>query len=78
MAPSYDTISQLLVQGTTNTRQLIEKFRVSQPTVSRALKELGADVVQIGAGPSIQYALHDSYRGVEPAFIYRNPKPPAS
>lgn len=71
MTTRADTLRRLLGQGPTTTRQLIEKLGVSQPTVSRALKELGTDIVQIGAGPSIQYALRDGYRGVAPVPIYR-------
>ncbi len=44
---------------------------ISQPTVSRALKALGDDVVRIGAGPSIQYALRDTFRGFDSAPVYR-------
>ncbi|WP_368730978.1 hypothetical protein, partial [Vibrio parahaemolyticus] len=40
----------------------MEKLGVSQPTVSRALKILGEEIVQIGAGRSIQYALRDTSR----------------
>ena len=34
-------------------RQLIEKMKISQPTLSRALRQLGDDLVRFGAGPSI-------------------------
>lgn len=40
----------------------MEMLRVSQPTVSRALKILGDEIVQIGAARSIQYALRDTSR----------------
>ena len=52
-------------------RQLTDLMGLSQPTVSRALKALGSDVVRIGAGPSIQYALRDAFRGFSSAPIYR-------
>ena len=71
MSTRSDTIRQLLSQGPMQTSQLIEILGVSQPTVSRALRELGDEVVRIGAGPSIQYALRDTYRGLRPAPIYR-------
>ena len=71
MSTRSDTIRQLLSQGPMQTRQLIEKLGVSQPTASRALRELGDDIVRIGAGPSIQYALRDAYRGFRSAPIYR-------
>lgn len=52
-------------------RQLTDIMDISQPTVSRALKTLGDDVVRIGSGPSIQYALRDAFRGFSSAPIYR-------
>lgn len=48
-------------------RQLIEIIGISQPTLSRALRDIGDDIVRIGAGPSIQYALRDVYRGFRSA-----------
>lgn len=53
------------------TKQLIEIMRVSQPTLSRELRHIGDDIVRVGAGPSIQYALRDAYRGFASAPIYR-------
>lgn len=44
---------------------------VSQPTVSRALKVLGDEVVPIGAARSIQYALRDPSRAELQASVYR-------
>ncbi|MBT0729233.1 type II toxin-antitoxin system HipA family toxin YjjJ [Rosenbergiella nectarea] len=52
-------------------KQLIEKISVSQPTLSRALKKMDSDIVKIGAGPSIHYALKHPYRGFRAAPIYR-------
>lgn len=52
-------------------RQLTNIMGISQPTVSRALKELSDEVVRIGSGPSIQYALRDTFRGFSSAPIYR-------
>ncbi|MBN6045342.1 type II toxin-antitoxin system HipA family toxin YjjJ [Citrobacter sp. ku-bf4] len=66
-----DIIRQLLSQGPMTARQLADKKGISQPTVSRALKALGEDVVRIGAGPSIQYALRDTHRGFPYAPVYR-------
>jgi len=71
MATRANTIRQLLSQGPMPVRQLIEKLGISQPTASRALRELGDDVVRIGAGPSIQYALRDPSRGFRSTPIYR-------
>lgn len=71
MSTRSDAIRQLLSQGPLSARQLIEILGVSQPTVSRALQELGEDVIRFGAGTSIQYALRDAYRGFRTAPIYR-------
>ncbi|WP_205066642.1 type II toxin-antitoxin system HipA family toxin YjjJ [Pantoea coffeiphila] len=66
-----DTLRQLLNQGPMKARQLIEILEISQPTMSRALRDMGDDIVRIGAGPSIQYALRDAWRGFRSAPIYR-------
>ena len=60
-----------LSQGPMNARQLVEKLRLSQPTVSRTVAVLGDDIVRIGSGRSIQYALRDSGRGLGDVPIYR-------
>ncbi len=52
-------------------RQIVEKAGISQPTISRALAALGDEVVRIGAGPSIRYALRDTSRGFTSAPIFR-------
>ena len=52
-------------------RQLTDIMGISQPTVSRALKMLDDDIVRIGSGSSIQYALRDAFRGFSSAPIYR-------
>ena len=71
MPTRSDTIRRLLSQGPMQARQLIEIMKISQPTLSRALRYIGDDIVRIGAGPSIQYALRDVYRGFRSAPIYR-------
>lgn len=71
MPTRSDTIRRLLSQGPMQARQLIEIMSISQPTLSRALRDIGDDIVRIGAGPSIQYALRDVYRGFRSAPIYR-------
>lgn len=70
MSTRASMIRQLLGQGPMKTRQLIEKMNISQPTFSRALRELGDDVVRIGAGPSIQYALRDPWSGFRSTPVY--------
>ncbi|WCM87404.1 type II toxin-antitoxin system HipA family toxin YjjJ [Acidovorax sp. NCPPB 3576] len=49
----------------------MESLGARQPTVSRALKLLGDEVVQIGAARSIQYALRDAARAQLQAPVYR-------
>lgn len=71
MTNRSDMIRQLLRQGPIPVRQLTNIMGISQPTVSRALKELSDEVVRIGSGPSIQYALRDTFRGFSSAPIYR-------
>lgn len=71
MANHPDAIRLLLCQGPKSARQLIEKTAISQPTVSRALAALGNEVLRIGAGPSICYALRDTSRGFASAPIFR-------
>ena len=71
MARHSDSIRLLLGQGPVTSRQLVEKTGISQPTVSRALAALGAEVIRIGAGSSIRYALRDTSRGFASAPIFR-------
>jgi hypothetical protein len=60
-----------LAGGPGSAIQLAEYLNVSQPTISRVLKELGDEVVRIGAARSIQYALRDRTRGLPDLSIYR-------
>lgn len=71
MPAHADRLRLCLGQGPLTARQLVEKLEVSQPTVSRALTALGAEVVRIGSGRSIQYALRDSGRGLGDIPVYR-------
>ena len=71
MSSHADTIRMRLSAGPLSVRQLIENVGISQPTISRALSELGDEVVRIGAARSIQYALRDSTRGLPGIPIYR-------
>ena len=52
-------------------RQLLEKIQLSQPTLSRVITALGDEVVRLGAGPSIHYALRDTNRGIGEIPVYR-------
>lgn len=71
MARHADSIRSLLAIGPMAARQLVETTGLSQPTVSRALAALGNEVLRIGAGPSIQYALRDASRSFVSAPIFR-------
>ena len=71
MSSHADAIRTRLSGGPASARQLAETIGISQPTLSRALTELGDDVVRIGAARSIQYLLRDAARGLPDIPIYR-------
>ena len=71
MTNRLEMIRQLLRREPATARQLADIMNISQPTISRALTSLGEDIVRIGSGPSIQYALRDTFRGFDTAPIYR-------
>lgn len=71
MARHSDSIRQLLGQGPKTARQIVEKTGNSQPTVSRALAALGDEVIRMGAGSAIRYALRDTARGFAPVPVFR-------
>ena len=66
-----DTIRLRLSAGPLSARQLLESIAISQPTLSRALAEIGDEIVRIGAARSIQYLLRDTARGLHDAPIFR-------
>ena len=71
MSTHAETIRLRLSDGPLSARQLAENIGLSQPTLSRALNELGDEVVRIGAARSIQYALRDTVRGLPDIPVYR-------
>ena len=71
MTRHSDSLRLLLGQGPLSSRQLVEKAGISQPTMSRALAALGDEVIRIGAGAAIRYALRDAARGFTAAPIFR-------
>jgi len=71
MANRTEAIRLQLQQSPMTAKQLTEKLEVSQPTFSRVLKTMESDIVKIGAGPSIHYALKHPHRGFRDAPIYR-------
>ena len=71
MSSHFDIIRMRLSSGPLSARQLIDNIGFSQPTISRALRELGDEIVRAGAAQSIQYALRDTTRGLTDIPIYR-------
>ena len=71
MSRHADPIRRLLGRGPANASYIVERTGISQPTVSRALAALGDEVVRIGAGRSIQYALRDRVRGFAAVPVFR-------
>ena len=71
MSPHAEAVQILLSGGPLSARQLIENIGVSQPTISRALTELGEKIVRLGTAQSIQYTLRDTMRGLPDIPIYR-------
>ena len=71
MSSHVDQLRLHLARGPCTTRQLVEKLSISQPTVSRTLTSLGDEVVRIGSGRSIQYALRDTSRGLGEIPVHR-------
>ncbi|WP_199104478.1 type II toxin-antitoxin system HipA family toxin YjjJ [Aquitalea sp. ASV11] len=71
MSRHAETLRQQLAGGLRTARQLVEITGLSQPTVSRALAALGDEVLRLGAGPAIHYALRDSSRSQLAVPVYR-------
>lgn len=71
MSPHVDQLRLHLAREPLTARQLVEKLRVSQPTISRALMSLRDEVVRIGSSRSIQYALRDTSRGLGDIPVHR-------
>ncbi len=66
-----DYIRMQLSGGPRSSAQLREKLSISQPTMSRALAELGGEIVRFGAARSIHYTLRDNTRRLPDIPIYR-------
>ncbi len=71
MSPHADAIRLQLAKGPMQVRQVVEIIGISQPTVSRAMAVLGNEIIRIGSGKSIQYALRDRLRGLDEVPVYR-------
>ena len=52
-------------------QQLLKEVAISQPTLSRTIAAMGADVVRVRNARSIQYALRDNVRGLVDIPVYR-------
>ncbi len=57
MAPSSDTVETLLSLGVATRAELQGGLGVSQPTLSRVIRQLGARVIRVGGGRSARYGL---------------------
>lgn len=66
-----DAVRLQLTRGPQASRQLTEKIGISQPSLSRVLGTMAAEVVRVGAARSIQYALRDPRRGLPDIPIHR-------
>ncbi|MCX7093128.1 MAG: type II toxin-antitoxin system HipA family toxin YjjJ [Methylobacter sp.] len=66
-----DYIRMQLSGGPRSSAQLREKLSISQPTMSRALAELGGEIVRFGAARSIHYTLRDNTRRLPDIPVYR-------
>ncbi len=66
-----DYIRMQLSGGPRSSAQLREKLNISQPTMSRALAELGGEIVRFGAARSIHYTLRDNTRRLPDIPVYR-------
>lgn len=71
MSPHAEAIRLRLAGRPLAALQLADSVGISQPTVSRALAELGDEVVRFGAARSIHYSLRDAGRGLPDMAVYR-------
>lgn len=71
MQVHQDKLRSLLLDGPMTPRQLADGAGISQPTLSRSLRKMGAEIVRLGAARSIQYALRDRLRGLPDFPIFR-------
>lgn len=64
-------IRQFISAGVRNPAELRIFFGISQPTLSRTLNQIRDEIIKIGNGRSIQYAMRDTFDGTRPEHIYR-------
>jgi hypothetical protein len=51
-------------------QQLLKAVAISQPTLSRMIATMGADVVRVRSARTIHYALRDTSRGLVDIPVY--------
>ncbi|HEY6927512.1 MAG TPA: type II toxin-antitoxin system HipA family toxin YjjJ [Steroidobacteraceae bacterium] len=69
---ALDSLQTLLSRGVTSSAQLQRQLEVSQPTLSRTIRQLGERVVRIGGGRSARYGLSRALPGAGaswPVFV---------
>lgn len=66
-----DTLLQQLSREPRTASKMADSIGVSQPTLSRLLVSLGAEVVRFGSARSIQYTRRDASRGLPEIAVYR-------
>jgi len=71
MSLRAESIRMQLAIRPQSARLLSENIGVSQPSISRALAELGDEVVRVGSAQSTQYTLRDTTRGLPDISVYR-------
>ncbi len=68
-----------LVRGHRSANELCQRLEISQPTLSRALRRMGSEVLVAGKGRKTRYALHRLVRDVTtPVPIYEMRSPPVT
>lgn len=65
------TVEQVLRHGPATARQLTEALGISQPTLSRRLRELAGAVLILGKGKATRYALRRGIGGERQFPLYR-------
>jgi hypothetical protein len=71
MRPHAKNIRMQLSVSPLSAAKLRENLGISQPSMSRALNELGDEIVRFGAARSIHYTLRDTSRRLPDIPIYR-------
>ena len=66
-----ERIQILLAKRPMTAQQLQKEVAISQPTLSRAIAAMGANVVRVRNARSFQYALRDTVRGLNDIPFYR-------